>query len=147
MAVNILSKRVVGVADIPVKEADGTIMRDEKGNPVTATVDGPATKVWQVANARKRRRAMQRTREAGGKYELALENNEEDEIEFLCTVTRSFNNIDYGEMSEADKVRAIYSDPELGFIRDHMSEDVNKWENFMSKPSSGSNSGSDNIPG
>ena len=63
MAVNILEKRVAEVSDLPVKNPDGSPMSDDKGNPVTATVFGPGTKIWQVADAHRRRKGIRRSRE------------------------------------------------------------------------------------
>lgn len=154
MPLNVTSKRVLEVSDLPVKDADGTPMIDpETGKAVTATVFGPASKIWQVANATKRRKAIKRTREANGKFEAGLDNQEEDTVEFLCAITKRFNHLDYEDEQgnkvegERETVRAVYGDPYLGFIRDHMEADTTNWENFMRASLSLSNSGSDNSPG
>lgn len=132
MPVNILSKRVAEVSDIPIKNPDGSPMVDDEGNAVTATVFGPGTKIWQVADATKRRQAVKRTREANGKYEAAFDREDEDAVDFLCAITKRFNNLDYdGVHGDKETVRAVYTDPLLGFIRDHMEADTKSWENFM----------------
>lgn len=143
MALNILSKRVAEVSDLPVKNADGSPLVDEQGNPVTATVFGPGTKIWQVADASKRRKQIRKGREANGKYEAALDTEDEDDIEFLCAITKRFNNLEYPGV-EGDKatVEAVYNEPLLGFIRDHMRVDTKNWENFMKASQSLSISGS-----
>lgn len=148
MALNILTKRVAEVSDLPVKNADGSPMLDEAGKPVTATVFGPGTKIWQVADANKRRKAVKRTREANGKFEAAFDNEDEDVIEFLCTITKRFNNLEYPDVQgDKDTVRAVYSEPLLGFIRDHMEADTKSWENFCQASQSPSTSGSDSSLG
>lgn len=148
MALNILSKRVAEVSDLPVKNADGSPLRDEDGNPVTATVFGPGTKIWQVANAMAQRKSIKRTREANGKWEASVDNSEEDDIEFLCAITKRFNNLVFdGVEGEKETVQAVYNEPLLGFIRDHMKADTKNWENFMKAAQSLSNSGSANLPG
>ena len=148
MAVNILSKRVAEVSDLPVKNPDGSPMVDEAGNPVTATVFGPGTKVWQVADAARRRKAVKRTREANGKFEAAFDNEDEDTVEFLCTITKRFNNLEHPDaQGDKDTVRAVYSEPLLGFIRDHMEADTKSWENFMQASQTLSPSTSANSPG
>lgn len=149
MAVNILSKRVADVSDLPIKEADGSPMLDDVTKaPVTATVFGPGTKIWQVADATRRRKAMKRSREAGGKFEAVLDNEEEDTIEFLCAITKRFNNLEFPDVhGDRETVRAVYSEPLLGFIRDHMEADTKNWENFMKASQSLSTSGSDSSPG
>lgn len=132
MPLDITQKRVAEVSDIPVKDADGTVLRDEKNEPVTATVFGPGTKIWQVANAKKERAKLKRTREAKGKWEAAVDDTDEDTITFLCTITKSFNGLSYpGAQGDAATVKAVYSDPLLGYIRDHMVDDTSNWENFM----------------
>lgn len=148
MPLNILTKRVAEISDLPVKNADGSVMRDDLGNQVTATVFGPGTKIWQVADATRRRKAVKRTREANGKFEAAFDNETEDVVEFLCAITKRFNNLDYPEVhGDKETVRAVYSDPLLGFIRDHMEADTKSWENFMKASASLASSTSDILPG
>ncbi|WP_103728929.1 hypothetical protein [Novosphingobium sp. HII-3] len=149
MPLDITTKRVADVSDLPVKNADGSPMIDpDTGNPITAVVFGPATKIWQAADGLRRRKAIKRSREANGKFEATLDYKDEDTIEFLCAITKRFNGLVVnGVHGDADTVRAIYSDPMLGFIRDHMEADATNWENFMKASQSLSNSGSDNSPG
>ncbi len=149
MALKIMNHRVADVCDLPVKNADGSPFRDpDTGNPITATVFGPGTKMWQVADASKRRKAIKRSREANGKFEAVLDFETEDTIEFLCAVTKRFNGIEIeGVHGDPETVRAVYSDPLLGYIRDHMEVDTKNWENFMRASQSLLNSGSDSSPG
>ncbi len=145
---DITTKRVSEVADLPVKNADGIAMFDDQQKPVTATVFGPGTKVWTVADAKRRRKAVKRMRENKGKSEAVIDAEGEDAIEFLCEITKRFNNLSYPDVQgDAETVRAVYSDPLLGFIRDHMEADTRSWENFMKASASGSASTSDNLPG
>ena len=132
MPLNITTMRVAEVSDLPVKQADGTPLVDpDTGEAITATVFGPATKIWQVADATKRRKAIKRSREANGKFEAALNNEDEDNVEFLCAITKRFNHLQFDEVQgDADTVRAVYSDPRLWFIRDHLLDDTRSWENF-----------------
>lgn len=148
MAVNILSKRVADIADLPVKNADGSPMVDDQGAPVTATVFGPGTKIWEVANAARRRKGVKRTREANGKTEAYFDNEEADIVDFLVAITKSFNNLDYeGVHGDKETVKAVYGNPLLGFIRDHMDVDTRNWENFMKASQMVSSSGFDSSAG
>lgn len=148
MALNIATKRVSEVSDLPVKNADGSPLIDDNGNPVTATVFGPGTKIWQTAHAGIKRKKFRRTREANGKIEAAVDFEVEDVIEFLCAITKRFNNLEYdGVQGDKEIVRAVYSDPLLGFIRDHMEADTSSWENFMKAAQNLSSSGSASLPG
>jgi hypothetical protein len=148
VSLNILSKRAAEVADLAIKNADGSPMLDESNNPITATVFGPATKIWQVANSLKRRKGVKRTREANGKTEAYFDNEDEDIVEFLCTVTKRFNGLNYpGAEGEKAIVEAVYKDPQLGFIRDHMEADTRNWENFMKASQAPSTDGSASTSG
>lgn len=148
MPINILTQRVAEVSDLPIKQANGSPMLDENNNPVTATVFGPGTKIWQVANATMQRKSIKRTREANGKWEASVDNSDEDKIEFLCAITKRFNNLEYPDVQgDRETVRAVFGDPLLGFIRDHLEADTKNWENFMKAAQSLSTSGSDNLPG
>jgi hypothetical protein len=149
MALKITNYRVADVSDLPVKNADGSPLRDpDTGVVITATVFGPGTKIWQVADATKRRKAIKRSREANGKFEAALDNEDEDTVEFLCAITKRFNGLEYpGVEGEREIVRAVYNDPLLGFIRANMDTDTHNWENFMKASQSLSTSGSDSSPG
>ncbi len=148
MALNITSKRVADVCDLPVKNADGSPLVDGNGTAITATVFGPGTKVWQVADATKRRKAIKRSREANGKFEAVLDNENEDTFEFLCTITKRFNGLEFDDVQgEKEIVRAVYGDPLLGFIRDHMEADTRNWENFMKASSAPLTFGQGNLPG
>lgn len=154
MPVNAASKRVAEVSDLPIKNADGSPMIDEdNGKPVTATVFGPGTKIWQTANAAKQRKAIKRSREANGKFEATVDFKEEDTVDFLCAITKRFNGIEHEDehgnkvQGDRENVRAIYTDPLLGFIRDHMDTDASNWENFMKAAQSLLTSGSGNSLG
>ena len=144
MAINALSKLAAEVSDIPLKNMDGSAMLDDAAAPVTATVFGPASKIWQVADAAKRRKAMRRVRENNNKLEAASD-DAEDVIEFLCAVTKRFNGIEIADV--ADQVRAIYTEPGLGYIRDHMEADTRNWENFTKASSTRSASTPVSSPG
>lgn len=134
MAVNALTKLAAELSDIPLKEMDGSPMLDENNDPVTATMFSPASKIYQVARQARKRKAMRKVRENGGKLE-AVADDSDDVIEFLCAITKRFNGLEIP--GEADQVRAIYSHDQLGYIRDQLSDAADNWENFTqaSKPS------------
>lgn len=145
MAVNALSKVTFELSDLPVKNPDGSPMLQDDGSPVTATMFGPGSKIWQAADAAMRRKTMRRVRENGGKIEAAAADDTEDRVEFLCAVTKRFNGIEIP--GEAEQVRAIYSNPLLGFIRDHLYDDGRNWENFTRPSSVNAASTPSNLPG
>lgn len=144
MAVNALTKLAAEISDIPVKNMDGSPMLDENNEPVTATMFSPGSKIWQVANASKRRKTMKRVRENNGKLE-AVADDTEDTIDFLCAVTKRFNGLEIPD--EADQVRAIYSHPALGYIRDQMEAAALNWENFTQASKTPASSTPNNFAG
>lgn len=144
MPVNALTKLAAEVSDIPVKNMDGSPMLDDDNNAVTATMFSPGSKIWQVAHAARRRKTMKKVRENNGKLE-AVADDIEDTIDFLCAVTKRFNGIEIPEVG--DQVRAIYSHPQLGYIRDQMEAAATNWENFTLASKGASSSTSDNSHG
>jgi hypothetical protein len=148
MPVDVFALRVAEMADLPIKFPDGSPMVDGDGLAVTASVFGPGTRIWQVAHATMRRKAIKRSREANGKYEAALDNATEDTVDFLCAIIKRFNNFANPDgIDDAALVAKVLNEPLLGYIRDHLSDDASNWENFTKASSRSSNSGSGNLPG
>lgn len=151
MPIDLTKKFVPAIGYIRCKNADGSYMIDEEtGQPAYARGHSPASKIWEVANAIRRRNVMKRVRENGGKIEAA-QDEPEDIIAFLIAVTEEFVGVTVplpeGETGAKALVRAIYNNAELGFMRDHMDADFKDWGSFLPKPPSGSTSGSANLPG
>ncbi|MCW1431405.1 hypothetical protein [Novosphingobium sp. JCM 18896] len=135
MPIDLTQKLVPTVGLIQIKAQDGSPLVDDAGQPAFARVHSPASKVWEVANAARRRKSMKRVRENGGKIEAAAD-APEDVIEFLCAVTEEFINVSVplaeGETGAKAMVKAIYSHPQLGYIRDQMDGDSRDWAAFTS---------------
>ena len=133
MAIDLSKKRVGTTGKVQVKNADGSLMLDEAGEGAFARLHTPSSKVWESANASMRRKVMKRVRESGGKIENATETPEEI-AEFLNAVTEEFTNLEVplpeGESGAKAIVRAVYADPELGFIRDQMYSASKDWGSF-----------------
>lgn len=129
MAFDITQKRAVVTGDIELKGGDNSPLFDDKGNPLSVTVYSPASKQWEQATAEMNRKRAERMRKSGGKVEAALDNAKADQIEFLCRVTISLNNFEY-PAKEGDPIRALFEDDALGYIRDHVYNEVNDWSAF-----------------
>lgn len=133
MAIDLTKKFVPTIGLIQLKNPDNSPMLDEAGEPAFARVHSPASKIWEVADAAQRRKAMKRVRESGGKIEAASE-NAEDTLEFLMAVTEEFVNVTVpvpeGETGAKAMVRAIYNHPQLGFIRDQIASAARDWGSF-----------------
>lgn len=136
MAFDITKKRALETADIDLVNGDGSPMLDDAGNALSVTVHGPGSKQWQQADAERSRRRTARIEKNRGKLMAALDNARDDEIDFLCAVTVSFNGWEYPApegkkwKTDGEMYRAAYSDDTLGFIRDHVHREVNDWSVF-----------------
>jgi hypothetical protein len=134
MAVNLLDIQVPTVGQIQLKRPDGSPLLDENQQPAFARVHSPASKVWEVAHAAKRRKTMKRVREGGGKIEASVD-DADDTIEFLVAITEEFVNVEVplaeGQTGAKALVRAIYSNPALGFIRDQVEAASMDWGSFL----------------
>lgn len=129
-AFDITKKRAIEQANIDLVDGDGSPLLDDKGNQLSVTVHGPASKVWQAANAERNRKRAERLRKNGGRAEAMLDNAKDDAVEFLCRITVSFNGWDYEGKSDAAAIRAAYEDDALGFIRDHVMAEACDWSAF-----------------
>jgi hypothetical protein len=133
MPIDLTTKLIPTIGKIALKNADGSPMLDDANQPAYVRLHSPASKVWQVADAAKRRKAMKRVRENGGKIEAAAD-GDEDVIEFLVAVTEDFVNVSVplaeGETGAKAMVRAIYSNPALGYIRDQAEAAASDWGSF-----------------
>lgn len=133
MAIDLTKKLVPTVGNVALKNADGSPMLDDQNQPAFVRLHSPASKTWQVADAAKRRKAMKRVRENGGKIEAAADSTE-DTLEFLIAVTEEFVNVSVplpeGEAGPKALVRAIYSNPALGYIRDQAEAAASDWGSF-----------------
>lgn len=129
---DITKKRATETADIELVNGDGSPMYDDEGKELSVTVHGPGSKLWQQADAERNRKRTARIEKNRGRLSAALDHAREDEIDFLCAVTVSFNGWEYpGEFgSKKDMFRAAYEDDTIGFIRDHVSKESNDWSAF-----------------
>lgn len=136
MAFDITSKRALETAKIELVNGDGAPLLDDDGNQLTVTVFGPGSKRWQQSDTDRNRKRTVRIEKNRGRLAAALENAKADEVDFLVSITISFDGWDYPapEGSEwptkADMFRAAYEDDTLGFIRDHVHKEANSWEAF-----------------
>lgn len=150
MPIDLTQKLVSAIGYVQIKNADGSLMLDETGKGAYARMHSPASKTWEVANAARRRKLMKRVRENGGKIEAA--NDEpEDVIDYLCAITEEFVGVSAplpeGEAGAKALVRAIYANPQLGYIRDQMDASSKDWGDFLASLPAPANSGSDSSAG
>lgn len=133
MAFDITKKRVTETGVIELKGPDGAPMNDDAGNPLSVTVHGPGSKIWQQANADMNRKRAERLRKNNNRIEAALDNAKDDQVDFLTRVTVSFNGWEYPADkggTAADMFRAAYADDTIGFIREHVFAEATDWAAF-----------------
>lgn len=129
---DITKKRALETAQIDLVNGDGSPLLDDKGNQLSITVHGPASKVWQAANADRNRKRAERLRKNQGRMESAVDHAREDAVDFLVRITVSLNGFTYPAQGKAeqDVIRALYEDDTLGFIRDHVHGEATDWTPF-----------------
>lgn len=141
-------QKVPPIGFVRVKNADASYAVDGEGIGAYARMHTPSSKVWEAANADRRRKQLKRVRESGGKIEAAADEPNEDVIDYLVAITEEFINLDAPDgVTGKAAVRAIYTDPEQGFIRDQMDADSKDWGAFLAALPPSSNAGSGNMPG
>lgn len=111
--------------------ADQLIYADtEKTMPVCVNLYGPGSKEYVRAKAAQSNRLMDKIRRKG-KFDQTAEQNAAENAEFLTACTASWENLEYGHITEANALSmAVYSDESIGFIADQITKELNEWSNF-----------------
>ena len=132
---NLEDDKIADTADLELKRANGAPMVDADGNRCSITIYGPGSKQQVTAKAESKRRIRRKLEAAGGNV-YAVEDNEEDDLHFLATITASFNNFEYPEpkgekfSTKNDMFKACYSDPKRAYIRTQVENFYGEWGNF-----------------
>lgn len=147
---DITKKRVAETAKIELTDGDGAPLLGDNGDRLSVTLCGPGCKTWQQADAdRNRKRAQRAEKNPKRAHTTYTEHGREDDIDFLVSITVSFNGWDYpapasenGEpgswSSQREMFKAAYQDDRIGYIRDHLLKEGQDWTAFVagnSKPS------------
>lgn len=150
MTFDITRKRAADTAQINLTDGDGAPLLDDHGSRLSVTLCGPGSKTWQQADAERSRKQASRAEKNPRKIaSTIIDHRRDDEIEFLTSITVSFNGWVYpGEhASQRDMFKAAYSDDSIGFIRDQLSAAGNDWEAFCKTGSTISPSTPASLPG
>jgi hypothetical protein len=105
---------------------------DEKGNPDTSKpiviqIFGPGSKEYREAGSIATNKQIKR-----GKKGLTAQVINEDRIGILVACTFGFKNFNYGGGAfSPDTVRALYTDPEMGWVREQVEEQMGDFGNFL----------------
>ncbi len=126
----------VRTAFLHLKSPAGEHLYDS-GKPVGIDVFGPGSEEAQRVEARQTERAMKRMQDNDNKFSMPpVETARAEATEDLVALTAGFRNIDHnGEdgqpLSGVDLYRAVYSDPELGWIKEQFDRFKRDWGKFM----------------
>lgn len=128
---------VVRGASVPVLDATGAPVLDEKGQPrtspgpvCTVTVYGPGSAQFAAAKAKNNLRFVERLKRKG-KQEADPDEELANTARFLASCTVSFNNFDYrGMPNEAAAFQACYADRKMGWLTDLVNGEMGDWANF-----------------
>jgi hypothetical protein len=123
---NIRNRAVAETITFDLLDADDSPLVGEGGKPVTCTVYGPGSKAYQQADQRKRDKLMNKM--IRGK-QINAEEQARAQAEFLADITERID-LAYDDLEGRQKLVAIYSDPEVGFIADQVAKKVGDWGNF-----------------
>lgn len=130
---DITKARATETAIIQLKNGDDSPLTDDKGNILSVTVHGPGSAVYRRADTQRERKRLERVRKNGGRIESLADTNSEAQAEFLASCTVSFNGFTYptpDKLEGYELFKAAYSDPAIGFIRDHLFEEITDWSHF-----------------
>lgn len=134
---DITKKRATETATINLKNADGTVMKDEAGNLLTVTIFGPGSAAYAAGQTEMARKRQERMKDVDGNILAAAAGHVEDQNAFLAEMTISFNGWEYPHPEKGGKwpgaremYVACYSDMALGYIRDQIFGEVNNWGAF-----------------
>lgn len=120
---------------IHVKDAAGEPLYDD-GKPVRIIVHGPGTQVFATVEARQSARSLKRLNDNDGKITAPTAEERRAEVaEDLADITVGFEHLTYGDAQGIELFRAVYSDPDLGFITKQVNKHLADWGNFKAASS------------
>lgn len=123
---NIRTRAVAESITFDLLDADDQPLIGESGKPVQCTVYGPGSKPYQQADQRKRDKLLQKMLK--GKS-VSADEQSRAQAEFLADITQDID-LSYDDLQGREKLIAIYSDPEIGFIPEQVNRKVGDWGNF-----------------
>lgn len=131
-----------------LRDANDELMfaNGDETKPMRVTVYGPGSKTYAKVQAANHNRMIDRLK-SKGKAKATPEEIATEEAERLAKLTKSMENIEYGDLQGEEMFAAIYADISIGFIADQVRVHIGEWGNFSKKPATHSPSTSDNAPG
>lgn len=137
---DITTQRAAPTSALHLKGIDGNLLYSggDPEKPVRIHFYSPGSKQAAMAEERATQRALKRMQDNDGKPTPASPDvRREEAADDLAAVTARFENLTYppaGEAQGADLFRALYADPDLGFIPNQAAKFLGNWSSF--KPGS-----------
>lgn len=110
---------------------DELLFDDEaKTKPVQVHIYGPGSSAYRNATLEMQNRQLKR-----GKKQISAEVLREESIDLLVACTASFENlaVDNVEVATKEQIKAVYSDPQLGWLKDQVDSALGDIANFLQK--------------
>lgn len=122
---------VAATAFLHLKGPDGTFLYDD-GKPVGIDLFGPGSPQFAQIEERQTARTIQRMQDNDGKVALApIAERRAREAEDLSALTSGFRHIEHDDLAGSALFTAVYSDPELGWIKAQVLKFVGDWGKFL----------------
>ena len=115
-------------AVLQLRGADDELLFDN-GVAVTVTCFGPGSKAYQKAQSASQNKLIDRMKRKGN-IDQTPDEKLAQQAEFLTACTESFEGLTSGALTGPDLFRAVYSDPEVGFISEQIAKFIGDWSNF-----------------
>ncbi len=142
---DITTQRAAPTAALHLRGLDGQLLyspgedgRPDVNKPVRIHFYSPGSKQQAAAEARATQRALARLQENEGRPNPPTpEVRRQEAAEDLASVTARFENLEYppaGEVQSEELFRALFADPDLGFVATQSATFIGSWGNF--KPGS-----------
>lgn len=131
MAYDIRKKRVSPTLTFDLVDAEDQPLLNEDGSPCTCTVHGPGSKKYVAAQAKKQVLLMTKIQK-GKAPTLTADEQIKNNAEFLADITEELD-LDYEGKEGREKLVAIFSDTELGFVVEQILKKASDWANFSKR--------------
>ena len=115
-------------AELHLRGADDELLYDG-GEAVLVTCYGPGSKAYQKAQSNSQNKLIDRMKRKGN-VDQTPEEKMAQQADFLAACTVSFTHLESGDLTGTALFRAVYGDPEVGFIAEQVSKFISDWSNF-----------------
>ena len=132
---------------LALRDSGDEPMLGEDGAPMTITLYGPGSKQYARAQAAQQNRMIDKPKRKG-KTEQSAEEKVREQAEFLAGCTKEFSaNIEMDALKGEALFKAVYSEPDIGFIAEQVGKHLGDWSNFKRLSPMNSASTSAKAPG